>query len=479
MKGLVLVLLAAGCTALLPLGNKRVGQEPPGYTITNFTCYVDNFGFDQRVFNMRVFTNAQNWVLGGPILFYTGNEGPIETFIDASGNLPVMAKSLGALLVFAEHRYFGDSMPFGANSFNSQAQSKYLSPHQALADYARYIASLKINPAYTQSAVIVVGGSYGGMLSAWFRIKYPHLVDGALAASAPIFHFPGTVDPELFNFIVTEDYKNIDVNCPINAYAGFQALNNNAYNSQYYFTFQSIFKTCQLIKSYNDVQNLINYVNSALVYMAMTDYPYPTNFLNPMPAFPVDVGCDMLMLVSNLNNVTQVLTALYDASNVYYNFSNNLPCNDITGSGSSSLGDNGWNYLSCSTLILPMAQDGMTNDMFLPQPWDYNAYAQSCEQAYGRNPQPLYARTYFGTSVTPYTSLRYISNIIFSSGSLDPWQSGAVTGATSFPITTITIDGGAHHLDLRAPDAADPQSVIDARATELATIRQYISTVPS
>ena len=479
MKGLVLVLLAAGCTALLPLGNKRVGQEPPGYTITNFTCYVDNFGFDQRVFNMRVFTNAQNWVLGGPILFYTGNEGPIETFIDASGNLPVMAKSLGALLVFAEHRYFGDSMPFGANSFNSQAQSKYLSPHQALADYARYIASLKINPAYTQSAVIVVGGSYGGMLSAWFRIKYPHLVDGALAASAPIFHFPGTVDPELFNFIVTEDYKNIDVNCPINAYAGFQALNNNAYNSQYYFTFQSIFKTCQLIKSYNDVQNLINYVNSALVYMAMTDYPYATNFLNPMPAFPVDVGCDMLMLVSNLNNVTQVLTALYDASNVYYNFSNNLPCNDITGSGSSSLGDNGWNYLSCSTLILPMAQDGMTNDMFLPQPWDYNAYAQSCEQAYGRNPQPLYARTYFGTSVTPYTSLRYISNIIFSSGSLDPWQSGAVTGATSFPITTITIDGGAHHLDLRAPDAADPQSVIDARATELATIRQYISTVPS
>jgi len=120
----------------------------------------------------------------GPILFYTGNESPVEVYINNTGLMWDLAPKLNALLVFAEHRYEGESFPElqGMPDCMSHCTSA-----EALADFASLITTMKQELGATSSPVVAFGGSYGGMLSSWFRIKYPNIIDGAIAASAPIW----------------------------------------------------------------------------------------------------------------------------------------------------------------------------------------------------------------------------------------------------------------------------------------------------
>ncbi|XP_051253528.1 thymus-specific serine protease isoform X1 [Dicentrarchus labrax] len=140
---------------------------------------------DVSTFPQRFFVNEAYWHCpDGPVFLFIGGEGPIFEFDVLAGHHVDMAEEHGALLLALEHRFYGDSInPDGLKTENLAD----LSSQQALVDLAvfhQYI-SQSFNLSH-KNTWISFGGSYSGALSAWFRGKFPHLVYGAVASSAPV-----------------------------------------------------------------------------------------------------------------------------------------------------------------------------------------------------------------------------------------------------------------------------------------------------
>lgn len=293
------------------------------------------------------------------------------------------------------------------------------------------------------------------MLTAWFRMAYPHVVAGGLAASAPLVQFAGLYsDYDLFNKIVTNDFYGASQTCGSRIRTGFARLNSAT--SSEYSTISSAFKLCTPIATSYDVQNLINYVENAVTYMAMTDYPDATNFLQPLPAWPVNASCAAATAVSDSN----IYAPLAAVSNVYYNTSGTLKCNDLNAPASGGLGDQSWNYQACTELVLPSTATGVA-DFFPPEPFIESQYTANCKLQFGIKPRYRWIPVqYGGFNITAH------SNIIFSNGNLDPWSGGGIKTTLAPSLPAIIIEQGAHHLDLRFSSPADPASVTVARQQE-------------
>ncbi|CAG2120160.1 unnamed protein product, partial [Medioppia subpectinata] len=374
------------------------------------------------------------------------------------------AKQFRAMNLFLEHRYYGESVPFGKVDKNL-TKIGYLSMDQALADFADFIQYIKATiPGAVNSPVVVFGGSYGGMLASAFRLKYPGLSVGAIAASAPILAVQGlTKSCSGFPLVETKDFTEYSANCSQTIKNSWTAIERivGTVDGRKWLTNE--FKLCKELAA-GEGYRVSQWLDTAWANTAMVDYSNAATFLSDLPAYPMREMCKQM--TNPGADDRGLLSQVHKAANIYYNYTGHSKCCDLV--ASTGLVDmTVWGFQSCTDIVLPFCANGKT--MFEPFDFDFKAFSDQCFGEYGVRPDPRKAMMLWENR-----SLRSATNLIFSNGLRDPWSSGGVLDSLSDSVIALTISHGCHHEDLRPAGVNDTQKLINVRNQEKQYMKQWI-----
>jgi len=422
----------------------------------NFAPLADSTNWVGK--GQRYFENSQFW--GGPgypIFVFIGGEGE-ESCKRLTDHMYLydQAKEHKALLLDLEHRFYGESYP---TPTMTTEELSLLSSDQALADLARFITWRKSELGAEESKVLTVGGSYPGNLAAWFRLKYPAVTDGSIASSAPLM-----AKEDFFEYMDVVK-ASVDFFDPIG--------------------------TCN-----SQIASAVNQV-AAMAEDRTQWSQLDTDYQNCAPMeTDMDMSTFMSVLMGNIQgvvqynnenaglNVTNICEIMASESNGYAGFMKvntaimgqyGMTCNDVAWNSTVAvLADPAkdpsnnmrpWIYQSCREFGYWQTANSPNTPYFGFQKWlDLDYDAAICKEAFGWTVKP----DILGTN-TDYGSIDIAgTNIILSTGTIDPWHAlGATNETVPLPQSTETkvyILGTAHCADLYAPNAAsDPESLTNAR----------------
>ena len=443
--------------------------------LDHFTYAQTPLKFNQRYFVCSSFFQPT----GGPIFFYTGHEADVTLFVNNTGLMWELAQSVGALLVFAEHRFYGKSLPAV-----SRDCLQFLTASQALSDYANLISHLYTAMSIPKSATVVTFGSgYGGMLAGWMRIKYPHLVDGAIASSAPIFHPFEVTPPSSGNAFARRVTEVMGPVCATRLKAVLHTLDRWTENETDKKHLQHELGLCRL----DNKENVLKWAQSPWGFLAMGNYPYPNAYIpatagvstNPLPPNPLNAACAILTRSTDTDD-KDLIASLRASLQSWYNGTGAEACfpvsvvDPVAGVHKGQChGD--FSFQRCAELGGPF-QQGTKKDAFWPAMTvaESNLHT-SCESKYGRAARVGAAAVEFGDSIID--TVAGMSNIIWSNGEFDPWaEYGVDCSQIDCPSSVFspTIRGGAHSSDLMFSSPLDDGHVTEVRRMEYVHISSWI-----
>ncbi|CAM9481871.1 unnamed protein product, partial [Ectocarpus fasciculatus] len=431
--------------------------------------HANNFDPTHPKWSHRYLLNDDNWNkkqltldCPGPILMYTGNEAPVTAFWSGNGfMIDHLAPKWGALVLFPEQRYYGESIP--------SSSMQYLTTQNVLEDFVELLEYVKKEYNAETCPVIAFGGSYGATLTTYLRAAYPFSVIGGLASSAPSGYYDPEnweahgVDEFTFSDIITKDYDSAHPQCLDAIKASRTAIEQTS--------------TEYLVKAFNlcNESGLGPHKPDLFLYglegLCQQDYPYA---IGDMPAWPVNYVCDVLVDAYNTCDA-QDPSCMVDAAVTVTNLAlgtDSSTCMETLEEGPGNIPGDGpglgaWGYQSCTETLHQFSSRGIRDYQFDMQ----QSALDPCNEIWQVAPDTKAFKLRYG-GYDLGDGKTEITNIIWSNGLLDPWSGGgflpqyAPEDAAARGMYYFIIQKGAHHLDLRGPHPEDPLEVTLVRKRE-------------
>ncbi|KAJ6989868.1 hypothetical protein NC653_018389 [Populus alba x Populus x berolinensis] len=400
----------------------------------------------------------------GPIFLEICGESSCNGIVN--DYISVLAKKFGAAVVSLEHRYYGRSMPFKSTTTENlrflsskqalfdlavfrqyyqascRAMSSTFSSHQILViGYMNLVLSclyedvwndstihmqeslnLKLNRTSVENPWFVFGGSYAGALSAWFRLKFPHLTCGSLASSAVVL--------AIHNF--TEFDQQIGESAGAECKATLQETTQ--------LVEERLASNKQAVKTLFDAAELE--IDGDFLYFLADAAVIAFQYGNP------DIVCSTL--VKAKNNGDDLVEAYAKYVKEYYlgTFGSTVQTYNQKYLKDTSLnkhtGDRLWWFQVCTEVAY--FQVAPSNDSIRSSKVDARYHLDLCKNVFGEGIYPEVDVTniyYGGTNISG-------SKIVFANGSQDPWRHASKqTSSPDMPSFLISCHNCGHCTDIR------------------------------
>ncbi|XP_058805527.1 putative serine protease K12H4.7 isoform X2 [Phymastichus coffea] len=393
---------------------------------------LDHFNHrDNRTWQMRYYEEDRYFNHSGPIFIMLGGEWTINPGFLSNGLMHDLAKQHKALMFYTEHRYYGNSRPTQNMSTDNM---QYLNVDQALADVANFIDNIKFNKNISDSKVVVFGGSYAGNMAAWIRIKYPHLIQGAVASSAPLY---AKTEFHEYYELVTTSLKRYDADCPTQVQRAFETVEEILASEGGAEKIQSIFNLCKApnIKSDDDIGFLMNFLSE--IFAGPVQYNKVVNGKSSIGAL-----CDVMLDRSKGEPIDRLANLIDKA----------VKCPDAEYSKFvESMREIDWSYGATFRYY----QTTSSNKTAFGSSVKLDLFVNICTDVFGKYyERSLVDYTVAKTNVDYGGRLPDVSNVIFVNGDVDPWHALSVLSDLNEFSPAILIRGSSHCQDLQA-DAKD------------------------